>query len=101
MSVKATCLCGASWTGHKLEHCTVAGCHRTFSSTRAGDMHRTGDHAVTFGPDRRRCKTDDELVKSGLEPRETAGGLIVWGRAGSAPLGITAASSPGATNGTT
>lgn len=98
MGAKAICPCGAEWYGFKLEHCTVAGCHRTFSSTRAGDMHRTGDHAKTFGPDRRRCKTDDEMNKSGLVARDNGKGLIVWGRAGSAPRILTAAVSAGSTH---
>lgn len=37
---------GKSWTGAKKEHCPA--CHETFSSTRAGDLHRRGE----FGKDR-------------------------------------------------
>lgn len=39
--------CGKSWTGLRKEHCPA--CHETFSSTRAGDLHRRGE----FGVDRR------------------------------------------------
>lgn len=80
----ANCGCGASWTGHKMEHCTS--CHRTFTGTSAGDKHRTGEHAVSRGARRRRCRTDAELEKAGLRPNEKKSGLIVWGSAAQRPL---------------
>jgi len=58
------CRCGASWTGMRLEHCTV--CHQTFTGTEAGDMHRTGDHALDAGPARRRCLTIAEMLDRGM-----------------------------------
>lgn len=61
-----TCRCGAAWTGSKIEHCSAAGCHQSFSCTRAGDMHRVGDHAVTTGPDRRRCLSVEEMTARGM-----------------------------------
>jgi hypothetical protein len=60
--VRVTCTCGATWAGTRVQHCTV--CHETFTGTRAGDMHRTGDFT---GPDRRRCLTPDEMRAKGLE----------------------------------
>lgn len=53
--IPVSCDCGAVWTGTKPEHCTV--CHQTFGSTTAGDMHRTGAHAIWKGPKRRRCRS--------------------------------------------
>ncbi|MDP9820495.1 FDXHR family putative zinc-binding protein [Nocardioides massiliensis] len=76
--------CGDTWTGTRLEHC-VAGCHRTFSGSTAGDLHRTGDFNIRSGPDRRRCRTDEELAEKGLRPRTTPSGLIVWGQEGQNP----------------
>lgn len=61
----ATCQkCGKSWGGLRPEHCKS--CCQTFSGTTAGDMHRTGRHAISEGPDRRRCLTPDEMVDAGL-----------------------------------
>lgn len=59
-----TCATCGDIIGGRAEHCTV--CHRTFTGTSAGDLHRTGQHGVKTGPDRRRCRTDDELAKRGL-----------------------------------
>lgn len=59
-----TCRCGAAWTGFKIEHCST--CHESFSCTAAGDKHRVGDHAVSFGPDRRRCLTETEMLARGM-----------------------------------
>lgn len=59
-----TCRCGASWTGSKIEHCCA--CHQSFTCTRAGDMHRVGDHAVSSGPNRRRCLSVDEMTTRGM-----------------------------------
>ena len=56
--------CSKTWTGKRIEHCTV--CHETFTGSTAGDMHRTGDHAVFEGPDRRRCLTADEMREKGM-----------------------------------
>lgn len=59
--MRATCSgrfgCGVSWTGYKIEHCTV--CHETFTSTPAGDAHQVG----TF-EDGRRCLTVAEMHAS-------------------------------------
>ena len=48
----------------RLEHCKV--CHESFDGTRPGDAHRVGDHGLTTGPDRRRCRTSDEMRAVGL-----------------------------------
>jgi hypothetical protein len=66
--------CLATWTGLKGQHCKS--CHATFTGTDAGDRHRTGHHAVTEGPERRRCLTPDEMRDKGLS--QNAKGL--WGR---------------------
>jgi hypothetical protein len=39
--------------GGRHEFCNA--CGETFSCTKAGDMHRVGDHAQSTGPNRRRC----------------------------------------------
>ena len=63
--MKASCdKCGASWSGHRIEHCTAC-CH-TFTGTTAGDLHRVGDHAVSVGPNRRRCLTVEEMEARGM-----------------------------------
>jgi hypothetical protein len=36
--------CGARWTGLTTCHCGASGCHCTFTSLRAFDIHRTGGH---------------------------------------------------------
>jgi hypothetical protein len=56
--------CNAHWTGLRIEHCTV--CHQTFTGATAGDMHRTGDHSVFEGDDRRRCLTAVEMREKGM-----------------------------------
>lgn len=61
-----TCGCGATWTGAKMEHCPEPGCHQTFSGTRSGDKHRTGEHHISTGPDRRRCRTVEEMLAAGM-----------------------------------
>lgn len=76
--MRTTCRCGQSWTGLKLSHCTV--CHRTFSTEANGDRHRTGQHHISQGPDRRRCRTDEELAAVGLGPTEGGNGSPVWRR---------------------
>lgn len=62
--MSAKCPCGAKWTGARIEHCPA--CHETFTGTSAGDKHRTGDHATSVGPDRRRCLTVDEMLEKGI-----------------------------------
>jgi hypothetical protein len=63
--MNVTCnTCGDSWTGLRIEHCPS--CHFTFTGSSSGDMHRTGDHAVTEGPDRRRCLTSEEMRAKGM-----------------------------------
>ena len=42
-------------------------CHETFNGTHVGDMHRTGDHGVKEGPNRRRCLTVDEMEAKGMK----------------------------------
>lgn len=58
----ALCGCGATWTGKRIEHCSAPGCHQTFTGTRAGDKHRTGD----YFPDTRRCLSAEEMVEAGF-----------------------------------
>lgn len=82
--MSASCRCGATWVGVKLEHCTV--CHRSFTSTLAGDMHRTGKHHISSGPDRRRCRTVEEMERRGLTARTLPNGHVVWGQPGRNPL---------------
>lgn len=75
-----TCFCGAAWSGYRIEHCTE--CHETFTGTTSGDKHRTGDHAIMWGPERRRCLTPDEMRKRGMEQNArgqwTNGGTSPW-----------------------
>lgn len=52
--------------GTRIQHCTVDGCHQTFSSPSAGDRHRVGRFGITEGPQRRRCLTADEMLEAGL-----------------------------------
>lgn len=68
--------CGTQWTGQKAEHCPV--CHETFAGARPGDCHRTGDHGVTEGPKRRRCRTPDELRAGGMWTTTQPSGAEVW-----------------------
>nr|DAR27370.1 MAG TPA: Rubrerythrin, rubrerythrin, peroxidase, peroxide, oxidized [Caudoviricetes sp.] len=56
--------CDTTIIGYRPEHCTV--CHETFNGTHAGDMHRTGDHGVKTGANRRRCLTVDEMLARGM-----------------------------------
>lgn len=63
--MRTTCrACGTSWTGLRIEHCDE--CHETFTGTTSGDMHRTGKHHLSSGPDRRRCLTRDEMRDKGM-----------------------------------
>lgn len=64
----SSCHCGATWTGLKIEHCTV--CHQTFTGTTSGDMHRVGRHTVTTGPYRRRCLTKAEMIGRGMKQND-------------------------------
>jgi hypothetical protein len=78
--MSTTCHCGATWTGHRIEHCTV--CHETFTGTTAGDKHRTGDHNESTGPDRRRCLSRAEMREKGMalngRGQWTNGGTSPW-----------------------
>ncbi|WP_158564066.1 hypothetical protein [Jiangella anatolica] len=58
---------GVTWSGYKTELCSVLGCLKLFSNTRAGDAHRVGEHGVTEGPDRRRCLTTEEMLAKSIE----------------------------------
>lgn len=72
--------CRKTWGGLRAEHCRV--CHETFSGSSAGDKHRTGDHGVFVGPERRRCLTSDEMTERGMEQNDrgiwTTGGENPW-----------------------
>lgn len=57
--------CDSTIIGYRPEHCTV--CHETFNGTHVGDMHRTGDHGVKEGPNRRRRLTVDEMEAKGMK----------------------------------
>ena len=70
--------CKKNITRSNYEHCPE--CHETFGGTTAGDMHRTGRHRVTEGPDRRRCLTPAEMSARGMPQREG-----VWGTGRSTP----------------
>ena len=78
--MKSICRCGKTWAGMKAEHC--AACHETFTGTYAGDLHRVGKHAVSSGPDRRRCMTEDEMLARGMTKNAkdmwTLGGKSPW-----------------------
>lgn len=67
--------CTKTWTGKRLEHCTV--CHETFSGTSAGDKHRTGDYAAKT----RRCLNADEMRAKGMAQNERG----VWMSGGTMP----------------
>ena len=70
--------CKKNITRSNYEHCPER--HETFGGTTAGDMHRTGRHGVTEGPDRRRCLTPAEMSARGMPQREG-----VWGTGRSTP----------------
>ncbi|HET6914503.1 MAG TPA: hypothetical protein VFH56_00285 [Acidimicrobiales bacterium] len=72
--------CDATWGGAHMEHCCP--CGETFSGATAGDLHRTGDHAVSVGPDRRRCLSVDEMLEKGMTYRVNAHGTRIWSRGG-------------------
>jgi hypothetical protein len=69
--------CDTTWTGLRIEHCPA--CHQTFTGSTSGDMHRTGDHGVFEGPERRRCLTPDEMREKGMA--QNARGHWTTGRA--------------------
>lgn len=79
---EAICKCGARWTGLRIEHCPE--CHETFTGTTAGDRHRTGDHAVSVGPNRRRCRNVVEMLGLGMVKNArgqwTNGGTSPWAK---------------------
>lgn len=76
------CPCGTTWTGLRIEHCPE--CHETFTGTTSGDRHRVGDHALTTGPDRRRCLTAEEMRGRGMTQNArdqwTNGGTSPWSK---------------------
>jgi len=76
--------CKATWTGARIEHCTV--CHETFTGATAGDMHRVGDHGIWEGPDRRRCLTAAEMAEKGMAQNDrgqwTSGKSNAWWETG-------------------
>lgn len=76
----ASCRCGATWTGLRIEHCVE--CHQTFTGNTSGDRHRVGDHTVSTGPDRRRCLTAAEMLDKGMAQNSrdqwTNGGTSPW-----------------------
>ena len=62
--MEATCrTCTATYNG-RMEHCPT--CHETFTGNQSGEMHRTGRHGTTTGPDRRRCLTEAEMLNKGM-----------------------------------
>lgn len=44
---------------------TCIGCKEKFSSLTNFEAHRVGDHAISIGENRRRCKTTEEIMRSG------------------------------------
>lgn len=74
-----SCNCGATWSGHRIEHCPS--CHETFTGTSAGDRHRVGDHALSKGPKRRRCLSVEEMSERGM----TKNARGQWGNGGEMP----------------
>lgn len=72
--------CGTVWYRRGYEHCSARGCHQTFTSTRAGDLHRVGPH-----DGERKCLQGFDLIdlrdKDGdraLKPLVDADGVYVW-----------------------
>lgn len=62
--MRANCrVCGKMYKG-RAEHCTV--CHETFTGSVSGDKHSVGKHGVREGPDRRRCRTVEEMQEAGM-----------------------------------
>jgi hypothetical protein len=68
--------CAHVWTTKRNEHCTV--CHETFAGAEPGDAHRIGEHGVTEGPTRRRCRTPDEMRAGGMWTKPNRQGFPVW-----------------------
>lgn len=54
--------CDTRWHGLRLEHCSAPGCHRTFASTTAGDLHRR-DHQCVDPAEIRHGKTGEPLLE--------------------------------------
>lgn len=85
---KTGCRCGATWTGLRIEHCPS--CHETFTGTTSGDMHRTGKHHISVGPDRRRCLTVEEMRAKGMKQNQhgywTSGGVSPWSAKAGTPI---------------
>lgn len=54
--------CKTTWNAGGICHC--ASCHLTFLSLSGFDKHRIGRHE----PYRRRCRTETELRRLGMEP---------------------------------
>ena len=67
--------CGASWTGLTRQHCT--GCHRTFTSTTAGDKHKQRDD----------CLSDRELGRKGLKRSKNQFDHWLWSMATDEEMG--------------
>ncbi len=76
----AVCPCGATWTGLRVEHC--GGCRELGTGTTSGDRHRTGKHHIYSGPDRRRCRSVEEMEALGMKRNKrghwTLGGTSPW-----------------------
>lgn len=75
--MNTTCKCGSTFGG-RAQHCCA--CHLTFSGTSAGDFHRTGDHAISTGPNRRRCLTVEEMELKGMGYAPNSHGTPIWTR---------------------
>jgi len=46
MTAVGKCRCGATFSGNKVNHCTI--CHHTFTTWGNGDKHRTGEGAGRY-----------------------------------------------------
>lgn len=64
-SGRATCRCGAEWSGHALCHC--GGCHRTYGGLKIFDAHRVGGRCVDLTTTR---------TKSGKPVAECREGIV-------------------------
>lgn len=72
--------CGTVWYRRGYEHCSARGCHQTFASTQAGDLHRVGPHDGD-----RRCLHSLELSElrkkdgsQALLPHVDYDDVLVW-----------------------
>jgi len=89
--VSATCRrCAATWSGLRIEHCTI--CHETFTGTSAGDAHRVPTETRTTANGRQvratwrsRCLTPDEMTAAGMRRNDrgqwSTGADRRWGEA--------------------